>query len=192
VKENQVSRYDDHVTSLDHQIRGRGVLRDFQRVDSANYELFQREIDQLTDELLAWRAAGPELQALDDQIAWAQRQVSAAYRQTDNDTRSAWMVAKVCGFLGVLGLLVATLIDVNFWLVAATVVFLGVAAGAVLCGTRIKRTRSEAEAMARAELSELVRQKERSVPARTSTRVEAPAEPVTVVEEPELEDVEVD
>lgn len=186
-----MSKYDDHMSGLESRIYDLKLLRDAQwGPDSdGNHERIQQQITGLTNELFAWQDAAPAMYDLDCQIQQAQVRASQAWRKVDED---ALRGAKVCGVAGGLCLFVAIIWGPSVWVAIAAVVFLGAAVVALMRGIPVRRTQTDAANQAKAEVEALFARRDYLKPTPGGARREVQTVAVTVVEVPELEDVEVD
>lgn len=161
-----MDQYQARLDELEREISRLRHLRDAQAAESRQWDHFQNTITALTDELLAWEQAGPELDQLDDAIEHAERRVTRAEREA-RDAAGTWTAA--AGFTGTVGVvlgLISLAWTLPWWLPALSVILLVIAAAALMAATRARRTAQLALNEADRHLAELNQRRDSLLPSR--------------------------
>jgi hypothetical protein len=127
------------VSALHTRINELAKLRDAQDPDGHRRVTFQRQIDELTDRLLAVEQAGPRAEQLDGQIYAARKAVQTARDEAEDASmfwsRIALGTGTVGGFLALVSLLVTT----PWWVWAAGALLILATVGSLFVGTKARQ-----------------------------------------------------
>lgn len=149
-----MSEYKTRVAELGDQIGQQMMLRNAQAPDSENRAYFQKEINDLTSELLRLKAAIPHLEALDQRIERAQRDVHRAASDLHGDTARS-RPALWCASFGIPMTLLSLVWTPTVWLPVVGVALIVSAAFLLVMSMRTRRFVSDRLDDAHEESSDL-------------------------------------
>lgn len=147
--------YDDVVEELEAEVLHLAALKAAQDPGSSAAQAYQDRINVLTARALALQAARSDLERFDRQIASARLEAKRAKANAGHAMDTAWLVARLFGVPGLLGLLLCFIWVPSPWLPIFVALFLLVAAGSIVMALRSRPGLYEAADRASAETQRL-------------------------------------
>lgn len=168
-----MSKYKTHVAELEDQIGKQMMLRNAQAPDSENRAYFQKEINDLTSELLRLKGAIPQLEALDERIERAQRDVHRAARDVHGDAARS-RPALWCASLGIPMILLSLVWTPTAWLPVIGVALIVAAALFLVRSMQTRRFASDQLYDAHEEVADLQQRRRFLLESLTTSTVPQP------------------
>ncbi len=149
---------------LQDRIEERQTLKEAQVRNSTHYRFFQREINDLTNELRAWETNISSILELDAQIADITNQVNAQEWEASHIADNWSQATKGCGLIGMLLVVISLAWSPSLILLGTGVVLLMLAWRARYLWTRAYSSALQAEIAARGRLAQLHTQRDKLIP----------------------------
>jgi hypothetical protein len=180
-----VSRAEDQIELLDHQIARLKLRRDAAADDSRRRAHWQETINEVNDQILSWQQVAPTLDFLNRDIVITADRLDKAERKRRHDSADMRNIAIVLGVGGLI-FLVACLVwgTPPWWLIVMCLLALTGAGGTAVWAARVYQDRSTVVDQLQQNLNDLKLQWRNTVPDRVRwsnnergllTEVEEPA-----------------